>query len=1778
MTGLPNGQLQVKYYCDYELEAHISERLFPGKTSKVSEIGKMIEEYQEADDTFRELWLLFMVSTVVAPTTDTKMSNKCYPMLLDIADAKEMNMCKFIVDELHNHLSNGKYSRGCLLYCMLRYFNALNTSHLELMLGDERFAINAWSSLQIDAVGAIDAQEYDSTIFGALELKDEYKEDIAREMGLFGGPNGFEAWMNLNTHPSCKQKQMVKAFTLMQSFASGLNGLLSNLVQALTESGDTNTDNKDDVEQPNDEEDVDLSASESEEYQETSPTVVTRRVKLPTRRAGKGIVSDDIETPTQLHQEASMSSSPPPMHSQIAVPTYSDLDRSEAEGNIDSARFTPDSLSESTEQADERIRGSAAVLASSLGLMKKSNISSASESSMNNLVKNIVAKEFGIPVDIHEKESKPVELNKATTEQEHHGLETTLERERLHHQLDSSALNVAAGSKNIVSQDVSVPSEGLISQDVFVPLNVVVPQDVPILSKGVCVKVVPDVFVPLNVVVAQDVPVLSKGVCAEDVPVLSRGVVDQDVPVVSNVMDSSADENLGNDVVKDNRLKRRKRLALPTAVPPRKSPRLARKHDESIPECSDLIRKSRNGTNSSVGTKSATKEDGKSSSSAFVVVSPTVNTNYPELKQSTVGDGKTVSSAIPISPYATKSPAVNDGNSKDSVIPISPTVVDPQSPKPSAGINTCRSIVVSPAQQQHPHGPSDLSGSKWKLSPLVGAYLGGLGLGNHTPVRVSEDIRDAVRNISESVKKTGILSRIAGLERMTATRPLRKRKRVDKGSSSSGRKRYINPGMFTPPSFDLGLTSQETTTSGSQLDIISSEEDAVSDFALDVAPLSWSNPEAEPAGNTSSDVDFEEFTLSEEVQQVMAGNVSQLSERGVIELASFDCGFHALYNIEKWDGQNIPLLAKGDVAKLRRVTPHKWLTADFNEEKYNWIPSLFNNAIRSRSRGSVTGRRFEREEVPAAAIMAEEEIGHWVSKDHFAAKRLHALGADLDDPKRRIIAEQSAFRALLDVSPFNIPNALIDFVASHTSPGLREFKFHKKRIVFTKEMVRKVFGIRCGERLVVQKKGEHPEMRQMYIEEGQSRPFIQHAVKLLKNCDVTDDLTIIRTWDLICLATVIDPGSANLLSLDYLDCMLDPRRTHEFAWDEHLLELAMQEVTKINSKTAEAVLPGNARKHEFWITGPFALLVIVYMDHLDFPPNQHAINYSIPRVCFVTSKDFKFIVLNDADRKILNNKTVFGRRPFLDLSNTPYGVAAFVNHHVEQPVEEPEVNPSASLNEWLVFPSSQDLEFCYFTFYNLATIVNAAYKHLYEKHRTIFGGDVDTTLKKFGVGLKQMQSQRMAALLIDIDAAMKEGDGPSVHFPTGGGVEDETMDAADGHENEGTANQADEETEEADSEATENDEDVVEANATDMETHTLVVDMPQSAVLLDSSTGGADVGEQVVVNSPDPDEVVESDSLQHITTPAEEITPPTDVACVVKLDDASSEQPKDMEAATPPIPSKDAEADHLGENLSPQHPRNTDVVTKDASTGAKTVEKKTRYKRAAKGELSPPLLKKIKVYQDIVHKYDKYVAHARKFKRKKKNEEPKQFLKIGRFFCSYKSFHGALRPRQYMNNDVMAVWTEKFNHAAKASVEKNPRNHKKYAFSPYLVEKLVVETSTFDPATVMKEFKVACSKFKVLKDDMFSNFIRTANESKVSWVDFGKFKQITPDHPQQDTLFDCGFYSILYMEHFSGKVMPKFENDAIPDFRRVLAASLIDNRDNQSEDVDLIMNEDLQQG
>jgi hypothetical protein len=114
-----------------------------------------------------------------------------------------------------------------------------------------------------------------------------------------------------------------------------------------------------------------------------------------------------------------------------------------------------------------------------------------------------------------------------------------------------------------------------------------------------------------------------------------------------------------------------------------------------------------------------------------------------------------------------------------------------------------------------------------------------------------------------------------------------------------------------------------------------------------------------------------------------------------------------------------------------------------------------------------------------------------------------------------------------------------------------------------------VFSICCGYRPVeLLKKSESSKMHVIYKSPTNSRPDIANPISVLKTCEDNDVVTILRTWDILCLARMVDPGSGNMCSLDYLASMVDPMRTQEFAWDEYLLDLAMAEVQKIQNKKA----------------------------------------------------------------------------------------------------------------------------------------------------------------------------------------------------------------------------------------------------------------------------------------------------------------------------------------------------------------------------------------------------------------------------------------------------------------------------------------------------------------------------------------------------------------------------------------------------------------------------------
>ena len=85
--------------------------------------------------------------------------------------------------------------------------------------------------------------------------------------------------------------------------------------------------------------------------------------------------------------------------------------------------------------------------------------------------------------------------------------------------------------------------------------------------------------------------------------------------------------------------------------------------------------------------------------------------------------------------------------------------------------------------------------------------------------------------------------------------------------------------------------------------------------------------------------------------------------------------------------------------------------------------------------------------------MAEELA---VFSQRFAAKRLHKIINKRMNAAKRAIIARSPFKELLKISPFTTPMELIEFVAMHTNPKIREFRHRDKAIVFTRDMVKKV--------------------------------------------------------------------------------------------------------------------------------------------------------------------------------------------------------------------------------------------------------------------------------------------------------------------------------------------------------------------------------------------------------------------------------------------------------------------------------------------------------------------------------------------------------------------------------------------------------------------------------------------------------------------------------------------------------------------------------------------------
>ncbi|KAI5017862.1 hypothetical protein ZWY2020_042750 [Hordeum vulgare] len=219
-------------------------------------------------------------------------------------------------------------------------------------------------------------------------------------------------------------------------------------------------------------------------------------------------------------------------------------------------------------------------------------------------------------------------------------------------------------------------------------------------------------------------------------------------------------------------------------------------------------------------------------------------------------------------------------------------------------------------------------------------------------------------------------------------------------------------------------------------------------------------------------------------------------------------------------------------------------------------------------------------------------------------------------------------------------------------------------------------------------------------------------------------------------------GTSNMVPLEYLASLVDMDSINEFAWDEHFLAVALNEVKKYQKKRNEG-------KTAFWIGGCLPMFAIIYMDFVKVPrllACEHRIDYSLPRSCFVCNDDFKLI--QEIDRNKLSlDKIDFGKWNLWRLAETPYvrldncSEAQHQNNkfvRTDAPTHDIPSNPAfdgcevggdvcGSLDEWLhPLPSSEEME------------IPRHMIPIYEKHKKLHATEVKKVLKSFGQVLEGM--------------------------------------------------------------------------------------------------------------------------------------------------------------------------------------------------------------------------------------------------------------------------------------------------------------------------------------------------------------------------------------------------------------------------------------------------------
>ncbi|OEL28460.1 hypothetical protein BAE44_0010521 [Dichanthelium oligosanthes] len=179
VLGIPNGGAGVKYGLDVDAIAFMSDKFGAsgGYSPTVSSIENSLKQMKSADEHFLRTFMVLVISSFLCPTTSLRISPRCFPPLVDIGSIRELNWCKFVVEQLRKSIR--AYGRrnsvpGCLFYLVILYLDSLDTRDTKIPDGTPR--ISAWNKKLVNKVIEMDVKNNGS--FGKCLLKKKAPDNI----------------------------------------------------------------------------------------------------------------------------------------------------------------------------------------------------------------------------------------------------------------------------------------------------------------------------------------------------------------------------------------------------------------------------------------------------------------------------------------------------------------------------------------------------------------------------------------------------------------------------------------------------------------------------------------------------------------------------------------------------------------------------------------------------------------------------------------------------------------------------------------------------------------------------------------------------------------------------------------------------------------------------------------------------------------------------------------------------------------------------------------------------------------------------------------------------------------------------------------------------------------------------------------------------------------------------------------------------------------------------------------------------------------------------------------------------------------------------------------------------------------------------------------------------------------------------------------------------------------------------------------------------------------